>query len=88
MEILALAILAVTNIATLIFHYFSVREAQYERAKLLNALVSKTPEQFRDLELNGKPAGKTEPQEPDLVATENLTDEEFIKTVVGDNEPA
>ena len=54
-----------------------------EKAKLINALLSKTPEQFRDLELTNKIEPIiTQPQAPDLIAEEDLTDAEFFKNVV------
>ena len=57
-----------------------------ERARFTNALIAKTPEQFRDLELTDKVKPITPPVEKqDLVAESDLTDEEFLKHVNGGN---
>ena len=56
-------------------------ENKKERSKLLNALMSRTPEQFRDLELaeKVKPIEASKKTEPDFVAESELSDEEFKK---------
>ena len=56
-----------------------------ERAKFINALIAKTTEQFRDLELTDKvkPIKPPEKVEPTLIPESDLTDEEFAKTVLG-----
>ena len=82
-ELIALGIVAVVNVALLAGHILYVRESNKEKAKLINALLSKTPEQFRDLELTNKIEPIiTQPQAPDLIAEEDLTDAEFFKNVV------
>jgi len=55
------------------------RENKKERERFTNALIAKTPEQFRDLELTSKVKPITpEPQKPpDLVPEGDLTDDEF-----------
>lgn len=59
-------------------------ENRKERSRFTNALIAKTPEQFRDLELTDKVKPITPPVEkPDLVAESDLTDEEFIKSMNG-----
>ena len=54
-------------------------ENKKERSKLLNALISKTPEQFRDLELaeKVKPIEVPKKTEPEFIAESELTDEKF-----------
>ena len=58
-------------------------ENKKERSKLLNALISKTPEQFRDLELADKvkPIEAPKKTEPDLIAVHDLTDKEFSEAI-------
>ena len=54
-------------------------ENKKERAKLFNALIAKTPEQFRDLELTEKvqPIKPPTNQEPDLVPESEVDDKTF-----------
>ncbi len=56
-----------------------VKESNAEKAKLINALIAKSPEQFRDLNLADKVEPlKPEPQRPsDLVPVDQMTEEEF-----------
>lgn len=56
-------------------------ENKKERARFINALIAKTPEQFRDLELTDKVKPITPPKQetPDLVPESDLTDAEWIK---------
>ena len=55
-----------------------------ERAKLINAIVAKTPEQFRDIEFVDKvQPPKMEPQQSDLISTSQLTDQEFMEHIEG-----
>ena len=62
-------------------------ENKKERARFTNALIAKTPEQFRDLELTDKVKPITPPKQeaPDLIAESDLSDEEFIKHMNGGN---
>ena len=58
-------------------------ENKKERAKWINALIAKTPEQYRDLELTEKvkpiePPVKTE---PDLIPESEVTDEQFQQII-------
>ena len=69
--------------ALLGYHTWYVWEKNKEVSKLVNALVAKTPEQFRDLTL----ADKVEPiktpvsTEPDFVPESELTDEKFKELI-------
>ena len=85
LELLTFGILGLLIIALLIGHITYVRESNKEKAKLLNAVISKTPEQFRDLEMTSKiePIKAEVPTIPDLVSVEDLTDEEFNRDVLG-----
>ena len=60
-------------------------ENRKERARFTNALIAKTPEQFRDLELTDKVKPITPPkqEQPDLVAEADLSDAEFLKHMNG-----
>jgi hypothetical protein len=50
--------------------------------KLVNALTSKNASELRDLTLADNVNIKSEkPREPDLIPTEQLTDEEYIEAV-------
>lgn len=62
---------------------YEKHENKKERAKLIHALISKTPEQFRDLELTDKVKPITPPEktEPDLIPESDLSDEEFKKVI-------
>ena len=58
-------------------------ESKKERARFINAILSKTPEQFRDLELTDKvkPIKPPVQTEPNLIPTNEATDEEFEKMI-------
>ena len=55
-----------------------------ERGKFINALMAKTQEGFRDLELTDKvePIKPPVPQPPQFVPESDLTDEEFEEKVL------
>ena len=79
------AILTGIIVALLAYHFFYVKEVNKERAKLLNAVLSKNAVEFRDLELTDKVATITpQPTEPDLIPESDLTDEEFSKVIKGE----
>ena len=85
-ELIAIGILATLNIALLIGHVLYVRESNKDKSQLLNAVLAKTPEQFRDLELANKvEIVKSVPTVPDLVSEADLTDDEFLKNIVGED---
>ncbi len=72
--------LGLVSLSLVIAFVFYVRESNKEKAKLINALIAKTPEQARDLDLADKVAPiqpAVTPQQPDLVPLENVDEEEF-----------
>ena len=60
-----------------------VKESNAEKAKLINALIAKSPEQFRDLNLADKvaPIKPEPPQPPDIIPTDQMSEEEFDKHI-------
>lgn len=76
-------LLTIIVLAVLGYHAWCVHEKNKEVSKLVNALVAKTPEQFRDMTL----ADKVEPiraptvQPPDLVAEDEVSDEKFAELI-------
>ena len=58
-------------------------ENKKERAKWINALIAKTPEQYRDLELTEKvkPIEPPVNSEPTLVPEADMTDKEFQEQI-------
>ena len=55
-----------------------------ERAKLFNAIMSKNNQEFKELELTDKTSIKVRPNNdlPDLIPTDQLTDEEWEKAEI------
>lgn len=84
---LALIILALIILALITILMWEKWQNNRERARFTNALIAKTPEQFRDLELTDKVKPITPPvqEKQDLVAESDLTDEEFLKHMNGGN---
>lgn len=76
-------ILGFISLGLIIAFVFYVSETNKEKAKLVNALIAKTPEQARDLNL----ADKVTPIKPitqapsDIVPIDSLSDEEFDKHI-------
>lgn len=60
-----------------------MREKNKEVSKLVNALVSRTPEQFRDLELTEKvkPIETPKVEPPDLIPESDVSDEKFAELI-------
>ena len=58
-------------------------EHRKTQSKLLNAIMSKSPEQFRDLELADKvkPIESPKRVEPDLIAEHDLDDKQFQEMI-------
>lgn len=87
-ELVAIIVLAVTNIATLAFHAWYTYLENKEKAKTLNALIAKTSQDFSNFELSDKMKKvEVEPQpdiQADLQELSDLTDEEFDDKVVQD----
>ncbi len=76
--ILGLIILALIGLLA-----WEKNENKKERSKWLNALIAKTPEQYRDLELTEKvkpiqPQVKTEPE---LMPESEISDEKFSELI-------
>ena len=76
-------ILAGIILALLGFIAYQEWSNRKERSKFLNALISKTPEQFRDLELTAKvkPITPQVPVQSDFVPENELSNEEFLKNI-------
>ena len=61
-------------------------ETRKEQSKLINALISKTPEQLRDLDFVDKvQPPKIEETKPEFVSPEQLSDEEWVEKVTGES---
>lgn len=76
-------ILAGIIIALLLGFGWYVREQEREKSKLINAILAKNPQEFNDLNLTDKlkPQKPQVEKPPDLVSTEDMTDEEFDKQI-------
>ena len=76
-------LLTLIVLAVLGYHSWFVHEKNKEVAKLINAIVAKSPEQFRDLELTDKvkPIETPKVEPPDLVPESELTDEKFAEMI-------
>ena len=84
-EIVALVILAITNIGTLVFLAWYIYLEHKAKNKMINSLVAKTSQDFSNFELSDKmQAVKVEPQPDigsDLRELSDLTDKEFDEKV-------
>jgi len=62
---------------------YDKHENKKERSKFINALLAKTPEQFRDLELADKvkPIEAPKKVEPEFVAESELDDKKFAEMI-------
>ena len=58
-------------------------ENKKERARFLNALIARTPEQYRDLELTAKvkPIESPAKTEPDFVPESDIEDQKFQELI-------
>ena len=67
-------------IGLIVYQEWSSRK---ERQRFINALIAKTPEQFRDLELTAKvePIKTSKQTEPDFIPESELSDKEFLKNI-------
>ena len=77
-------LLFIMFMALLGYHTWYVWEKNKEVNKLVNALVAKTSEQFRDLTLADKVEPIKPPQppaEPDFIPESELTDEKFKELI-------
>ena len=86
-EILALAILAVTNLGTLAFLSFYVYLENKQKNKLINSLIAKNSTEYLNHEMADK-IEQVKPQEPipdlppDLQEVSSLDDETFDKQIL------
>jgi len=82
-EFVTLGILAAIVVAVLVYHAYYVREVNKEKSKLINALISKSAAELRDLELTEKVKPIEPPivKEQDLIPEAEATDEEFAKVM-------
>lgn len=83
-ELIAIAILGVTDLALMAGFYLFSKEFSKERHKLLNAVIAKNARELQELEItqNIEPAKEVKP--PDLIPIESLTDEEWAEKVLGE----
>lgn len=59
--------------------------AKEERDKLVNALLAKNAQELRDLQIADKvKVEPTQPEKPDLIPTDTLTDEEWEQKIAND----
>ena len=56
-------------------------ENKKERSRWINAVIAKTPEQYRDLELTDKVKPIEPKMEPDLIPENEVTDDEFKELI-------
>ena len=77
------AFLFLVILALLGFICYQEWNSRRERDKFVNALIARTPEQFRDLELTRKvePIKSPERANPDFVPEGDLSDDEFLKSI-------
>ena len=68
-------------VAQMVYHAWYVREAREEKAKLINAVLSKNAQELRDLEIAQNTEIKVEPIPPDFQPMENLSDEEHLRAI-------
>jgi len=80
---IGLIILGVLNLILIAGHLLYVKESNKEKSKLVNALVSKSVTEMRDLELTDKvePIKPEMPEESPLIPEAELTDEEFMERI-------
>ena len=78
MEI-ALVIVALAQSGLL---WYVLNSQKEERAKLINALISKNPQDMVELQAIDKPRPTFQEKEETMVPLEDLSDEDFMKKVV------
>lgn len=78
--ILGLVILAQFG---LLFWY--IQESKRQQDKLINALISRNPQDQANLDLIDKmrPEKPVKDKTPDLIATDNIPTEEFLEKIIG-----
>jgi len=85
-ELIAIGILGVTNVALLAGLYYLNKEMTKERAKYVNALIAKNAFEMKDLELTDKVDTIEVPEVPEMTSLSDLDDAEFSKAVLGDED--
>ena len=72
-------VLAFVVVMLLVYIAWSAYEAKLERKQLINAILAKTPEQLRDLNLADKVVIQTAPPntQPDLVPINEMSEDDF-----------
>lgn len=76
-------ILGLVIIALFALLVWEKNENKKERAKFINALIARTPEQYRDLELTEKvkPIEPSVKKEPEFIPESDLTDKQFEELI-------
>lgn len=77
---IAVIALLIVNLVFMGLHMLTLHQERKEKEKLINALIAKSAEEFRDLETTGESLGEPEaprPQEPDLIPESELSDKQF-----------
>lgn len=74
--------LGIITLAVIAGHCYYVREANKEKSKLVNALIAKTPEQLRDLDMADKAPLSPVPTPADLIPEQELSLEEWEKNIL------
>ncbi len=76
-------LLTIIVLAVLGYHAWYVWEKNKEVGKLINALVAKTSNEFRDLELTEKvkPIETPKIEVPDLIPESEVSDEKFAELI-------
>ncbi len=75
--------LGLVSIALIVGFILYVKESNKEKAKLINALIAKNPEQLRDLDLADKvvlPKPSVNPT-PELIPEDQLSEEDFDQVI-------
>lgn len=80
---ITLLTLSVVIIALLVERHFTNLQHKEEKSKLINALLSKTPQDFVNAELTDKvKIEQSKPVEHDI-PIEDIPDEEYLKIITG-----
>lgn len=81
-------ILAIITLSVLGYHAWYVREKNKEVSKLVNALVARTPEQYRDLELTDKVKPidpPVKPKEAEFIPEMDIDDKAFAELIANES---
>lgn len=73
-------ILALISLSILGYHAYYVHESNKEKKQLVDAIISKSAMELRDLRVAENTTIKMEPnKQPDLIPLENIDDEALLK---------